>query len=259
MSLTNVVMDAGNSQVKWGVWSGGDQVPRRDPRDAFGLLPAAPLPAAGSCATPAGAADTAALCRAISATVGDPSGLRVALVSVVPAVNAALAGITGDLRLADHTASLPFRLGVAEPARVGPDRLCNMAAAAVAGFSSALVVDAGTATTFDLLLDGEFVGGMIAPGMAFAARRLGEAAPMLAPVPFGPASWEVGRDTAAALTAGAWHTGVGGVLAAIAGIRAHYGAVPVILTGGLGRHLESDILPYDPEWTMRGSALLCNL
>ncbi len=208
-----------------------------------------PLPVAWSCPTPSAADDTAALCRAISATVGDPSGLRVALVSVIPAVAAALAGITGDLRRRPIIPPvLPFAAG---GRRIQPPWAPIVCATwppqPSPASASALVVDAGTATTFDLLLDGEFVGGMIAPGMAFAARQLGEAAPMLEPVPFGPASWEVGPDTAAALTAGAWHTGVGGVLAAIAGIRAHYGALPVILTGGLGRHLESDILPYRPR------------
>ncbi len=96
------------------------------------------------------------------------------------------------------------------------------------------MVDAGTATTFDLLRDGVFAGGLIAPGMAFAAQRLGETGARLAPVPFGPAPLDVGRSTAAALAAGGWHAGQGGVRRIVDGLLQRYGALPVVVTGGLG-------------------------
>ena len=134
---------------------------------------------------------------------------------------------------------------------MGADRLCNVAAAAAAGLGSALIVDAGTATTFDLLLDGVFVGGLIAPGMAFAARCLGERAARLAPVPFAAAPLAAGRSTAEAMAAGGWHAGMGGVRHIVAGLLARHGRLPVIVTGGLGAHL-ADLGPHrpglDPAW-----------
>jgi type III pantothenate kinase len=160
------------------------------------------------------------------------------------------------IEVVDHDRALPFDLDVADVSRVGPDRLCNMAAAVCAGLDTALVVDAGTATTFDLLRDGVFAGGMIAPGMAFAARQIGEKAARLQPVAFAPASWDVGRDTEAAMAAGSWHTGTQGVQSVVAGLKARYGEMPVILTGGLGRHLDVSGAFHDTHWTLRGGAFL---
>jgi len=177
------------------------------------------------------------------------------LISVLPVIAQLLADQEGVV-VADHERDLPFEFDVADISQVGPDRLCNMAAAASSGLSDALVVDAGTATTFDLLLDGVFRGGMIAPGMAFAARQIGEVAARLEPVPFGPTSWDVGRGTEDAMAAGAWQAGIGGVLAVVTGLKCRYGDLPVIITGGLGHHLQIPGSYLDPQWTLRGGAIL---
>jgi type III pantothenate kinase len=140
--------------------------------------------------------------------------------------------------------------------RIWIDRLCNVAAAAAAGLGSALIVDAGTATTFDILLDGSFIGGMIAPGMASAAAGLATQTARLDPVPFGPAAWTAGNDTESAMRAGAWHTGVGGIRHTVKGLVDRYGPLPVILTGGLGVHLVDAGWYFDPHWTLRGAAIL---
>ncbi len=118
------------------------------------------------------------------------------------------------------------------------------------------MVDAGTATTFDLLDGGAFKGGLIAPGMAFAAAKLGEYAARLAPVPFGPCPLEVGTDTAGAMAAGAWHTSFFGVNGTIEALLKAYGPRPVILTGGLGRFLAVEGRHVDPFWTLRGAGWL---
>jgi len=180
---------------------------------------------------------------------------RTVLVSVVPDLDPQLAAAVPGLVTAGLDCPLPFALDVEDPAAVGADRLCNVAAAAAAGLASALVVDAGTATTFDLLRDGVFAGGLIAPGMAFAARQLGEAGARLAPVPFGPAPLEVGRSTAAALAPGGWHAGQGGVRRIVTGLRERYGPLPVVVTGGLAAHL-ADLGRCDPDWTLRGALAL---
>jgi type III pantothenate kinase len=179
----------------------------------------------------------------------------VVLVTVVPEITEHLPQDL-DLRVVDHTSELPFALEVTAPAKVGPDRLCNVAAAAAAGLGSALIVDAGTATTFDILLDGSFIGGMIAPGMASAAAGLATQTARLDPVPFGPAAWTAGNDTESAMRAGAWHTGVGGIRHTVKGLVDRYGPLPVILTGGLGVHLVDAGWYFDPHWTLRGAAIL---
>lgn len=178
------------------------------------------------------------------------------LVSVVPLVTEAMKAVVPDVISIDHTAALPFELGVTDPAAVGADRYCNVAAAVAAGWREALVVDAGTATTFDLLLDGVFAGGLIAPGMAFAARSLGEVAARLQPEPFVSCPLEVGTDTAAAMRIGAYHVATGGVLTTVQALLERYGERPVVLTGGLGEFLQAGGWLYDADWTFRGAAHL---
>ena len=235
-----LIVDAGNTRTVAVAWPGATALP--DPnRDPVPLDPVGSWPAGA-------AADPAFLAVA--------TGVPVVLVSVVPAETDRLRVHVPHLVTVDCHLDLPFATAVEDLAAVGPDRLANMAAARAAGLDDALVVDAGTATTFDLLKDGCFLGGMIAPGMAFAARRLGEEAARLDPVPFEPADARVGAGTAAAMKAGAWHTGTGGVEATIGRILAEYGPVPVILTGGLGHHLVWPAAHHDPHWTLRGAAFL---
>ena len=250
-----LIVDAGNSRVACAAWDGDGQLPVLSAKGGIELAPPVPLRELGDLHHPSGPGGDEAFLESFQKLVRKSGSPRVVLISVIPRIVDMLADQAG-LEVVDHARDLPFAVDVADISQVGPDRLCNMAAAASAGLSSALVVDAGTATTFDLLLDGVFIGGMIAPGMAFAARQIGEAAARLNPVAFQPSSWDVGRDTDAAMAAGAWHAGLGGVHSVVAGLRGRYGEVPVVVTGGLGLHLEITGSYYDAHWTLRGGATL---
>ncbi len=252
-----LIIDAGNTCITCAAWEGMHQCPTLADGSLVELAPPVPLGELGSLSHPV-AGDEAGIFRASIRRIHDESGRPpLVLVSVVPGVVDLLPEDIG-IEVVDHTSDLPFVLDVEDPGQVGPDRMCNMAAAAASGLTSALVVDAGTATTFDLLVDGVFCGGMIAPGMAFAARQLGEAASRLSPVPFGPADWDVGRDTRAAMAAGAWHAGTGGIRSVVEGLSARYGDMPVIVTGGLGGNFVDQNWYFDPHWTLRGAAILAN-
>jgi len=250
-----LIVDAGNSRVACAAWEGDGQLPVLSAKGGSELAPPVLLKDLGDLDHLSGPGGDEAFLESFQQLVGKSGSPGVVLISVIPRIVELLADQAG-LQVVDHARDLPFTYDVAEISQVGPDRLCNMAAAAVAGLSSALVVDAGTATTFDLLLEGVFIGGMIAPGMAFAARQIGEVAARLKPVPFQPSSWDVGRDTDAAMAAGAWHAGLGGVHAVVSGLREKYGEVPVIVTGGLGLHLAIPGSYYDAHWTLRGGAIL---
>ncbi len=242
-----LVLDAGNTRLRAALAEVGGQWP------GPGALDRWPLPSLerlGEVATAAG--DPGPWLRGLAAARAPELAV---MVSVVPRLELLAAAALPGLRLAGLGCDLPFGLDLIAPETVGADRLCNLAAAAAAGLGSALVVDAGTATTFDLLLDGVFVGGLIAPGMAFAARQLGEKAARLAPVPFAPAPLAAGRSTAEALAAGGWHAGIGGVRYIVAGLLDRHGPLPVIVTGGLGIHL-ADLGHHDPDWTLRGALVL---
>lgn len=251
-----VIVDAGNTHTRFVAWTAADRLPRRVDGT---WQPAPALRELGRLPTPGSAADEAAFVSGAGGLLAAAGDVPVVVVSVVPRVEALLRGLAREMRCADHAASLPFRHRLADPAATGADRLCNVAAAVGAGLDAALVVDAGTATTIDVLVGGVFIGGVIAPGMAFALEQLGRRAARLRPVPFAPVPLAAGIDTFDAMSAGAFHAGVGGVEALISGLGHVHGPLPVVVTGGLGRFLERPDRFYDPQWTLRGAAFLSHL
>lgn len=96
----------------------------------------------------------------------------------------------------------PFRLDVDAPETVGVDRLANVAGAVGLGMKRAVIVDLGTAITVDLLADGDFRGGLIAPGMTLQARALHEHTSALPLVDMTAAAPRLGRSTREAILAG---------------------------------------------------------
>lgn len=250
-----LLVDAGNTRVAFAAWGADD---RHASLDGDRWRAAPPLRRLGSLPTPAADAESA-----FAAAAGDllrqARGAPVVLVSVVPRVTDLLLALAPGLLPADQRAGLPFSHRLLDPGATGADRLCNVAAAVAAGLVSALVVDAGTATTVDVLREGVHEGGVIAPGMAFALEQIGARAARLAPVPFAPVPLVAGRGTADALAAGGFHAGVGGVEALIDGLQRAHGPSPVVVTGGLGGHLALPGRLHDPDWTLRGAAFLCRI
>jgi type III pantothenate kinase len=103
----------------------------------------------------------------------------VAIGSVVPPVTAPLAvacrrGLPGTrVEIIDARSPLPITLQVDEPLTVGADRIINTLAASRKYRRDAIVVDLGTATTFDCITkDAVFLGGVIAPGVRSSAETL---------------------------------------------------------------------------------------
>lgn len=251
-----VIIDVGNTHVRFVAWTTSDRLPRR--RDG-GWDGAPALRTLARLLTPRSGADEAAFLVDAAKVLATAPGVTVVVASVVPRVGELLAVIVPGLLRADHTAVLPFTHDLVDAAATGADRLCNVAAAVRAGLADALVVDAGTATTIDVLAGGSFIGGVIAPGMAFALEAIGRQAARLRPVPFAAVPLAAGRDTAAAMAAGGFHAGVGGAEALIAGLQREHGPRPVVLTGGLGAFLDAPGRFLDPDWTVRGAACLCGL
>ncbi len=100
------------------------------------------------------------------------------MASVTPAVNDAWRRLVREeaglaLEFVRHDSRLPFRFGYPNPETTGADRIADMAAAAVLHGGPAMVVDIGTAVTYDLLsAGGEFFTGVIGPGPEILARSL---------------------------------------------------------------------------------------
>jgi type III pantothenate kinase len=98
---------------------------------------------------------------------------------------------------------LPIMLNVDDPVTVGADRVVNTLAAARIYERDTIVVDFGTATTFDCITaDGTFLGGVIAPGLRTAADNLSQQAAKLPATELVPPKSAIGRRTEDCIRAG---------------------------------------------------------
>ena len=137
---------------------------------------------------------------------------------------------------AAHSPDCGLELAVTSPETTGKDRLfAARAARELAGGRAAIVVDVGTAMTVDLVADGAFQGGAIAPGPALLARALGGGAAQLFEVEPRAGVAALGRDTRSALEAGVVVGLRGAARALVEGLtEAHLGsdAPTIFVTGG---------------------------
>jgi type III pantothenate kinase len=199
------------------------------------------------------------------ATAAAPVGsLRAATIgSVVPALTLTLADacrrhLGVEARPIDARTPLPIRLDVEEPLTVGADRIVNTLAAARLFARDCVVVDLGTATTFDCITaDGVFLGGVISPGVKTAAANLTERTAKLPRVELVPPERVIGRRTEACIQSGVFYGAVDAIDGTVERIRAEWG-VPellVIATGGLaelvGPHCRT-VHRIEPFLTLQG-------
>lgn len=131
--------------------------------------------------------------------------------SVVPMMDHLWSEVTEAMGMeclvVDASSELPVRLDVKEPDTVGPDRIANTLAAHHLFGRDTVVVDLGTATTFDCISsDGAFRGGVIAPGPRAGMERLAQAASRLPQAEIRPPSGVVGRTTRDCLAAGVFYS-----------------------------------------------------
>lgn len=185
--------------------------------------------------------------------------------SVVPGLTAAWAEA-----LRRVTAAAPVEIGVRrpalplevpDPASVGADRIANAMGAIARHGAPAIVVDLGTATTFDCVSRaGAYVGGAIAPGIVTSSEELFRRAARLARVEFRRPERALGRTTEECLRVGViWgYAGlVDGLVRRLA--KEMVGKPKVIATGGLARVLSAEcetITAIDEELTLHGMRLL---
>ncbi len=155
---------------------------------------------------------------------------------------------------------------VDQPSTVGDDRLVNALAAARLFGTPAIVVDLGTATTFDVVsADGAFMGGAIAPGLGLGLEALTARTAQLPRVPLVMPPHAIARDTVTAIQSGAIIGYLGLVtelVRAMTAELAHDGGDPpkIIVTGGLSNSDWAKAIPgvdaIDPLLTLRGLAIL---
>ncbi len=191
---------------------------------------------------------------------GDVRGATIA--SVVPPITPAALGacerhLACETLVIDPGSDLPIRLDVDEPLSVGADRIANTLAAARLFHTDTIVVDLGTATTFDCISgDGVFIGGIIAPGIQTGAETLTRRTARLPRVDLEPPSRVIGRRTDTALRSGIFFGAVESIDGIVRRIREEWGNAPlVVATGGLATLLAPHCRTIDrvePFLTLHG-------
>ncbi len=224
-----LLLDVGNSRIKWALAEGGVWLRHDHPQGERLMKPlanrldrqTAPIKSLVMAAYPlrvlrqgvAGIAEWAALQQAF-ATLPPPHRILVSNVAgeqVAQRVRAACAAWSCPVEfITARAVQCGVRNAYAQPAQLGSDRWAALIAAWHQAHAACLVVNCGTATTVDALSDGgEFLGGLILPGVDMMRRSLAEGAAQLVAI---EGNWrEFPRNTADAMYSGAIQATVGAI------------------------------------------------
>lgn len=192
-----------------------------------------------------------------------------ALASVVPPLTATFEElIVRILRKKPVVVGPGVRTGIQikidNPREVGADRIANTAAVHKLHGGPAIVLDLGTATTFDVVSkDGDYLGGAIAPGLGIAADALVRRTAKLPKVELTYPESAVGRNTVAAMQSGLVIGYVGLVKELVARLKKELGGNPkVIATGGMAEMIAAWTEVIDivsPRLTLEGIRIIYEL
>jgi type III pantothenate kinase len=156
-----------------------------------------------------------------------------------------------------ENADLGIAVRIDKPSEAGADRLVNAIGAHVVYPGDLIVIDSGTATTFDVIAaDGAFEGGVIAPGINLSMEALHTAAAKLPRVAIQKPQRVVGTDTVGAMQSGVFWGYIAMIEGLTARIKAELGKpLTVVATGGVASLFHGATLSvdhFDPDLTIRG-------
>jgi type III pantothenate kinase len=243
-----LAIDVGNTQTSFGLWDGAWQVWRRSTN------PETTEDELGSW---------------FLALAGRPEIEQVVYASVVPAFDRAIERFSArylsrtPLKVT-ATLDLGLKILYEPPTSLGPDRLANALAALQRFAPPCLVIDVGTATTFDAVdASGAFVGGAILPGPVSAAQALVSRTAKLPQVEFSAPPSTIGRNTTHALQSGLVLAYAGGLETLAQRMVEELGPhTSVVATGGDGAifaELCPTIQSYIPNLTLDGLRVAAEL
>lgn len=155
-----------------------------------------------------------------------------------------------------------IKIAIPNPKEVGADRIVDAVAAYEIYGGPVLVIDYGTATTHDLVLeDASLVGGVTSPGIRIAAHALWQDAAKLPKIEIKRPDTILGRDTISSMQSGLVYGHIGQTEYIIRKIQQEAGLekMMVVATGGLGKIIydETDSIEYyDPNLTLKGLNIL---
>jgi len=203
------------------------------------------------------------LCEWAEIPPGEISGVVVG--SVVPPLDASLRAAVSTYLHAQPLFVTPgidsgMPLKVETPLELGADRLCNSVAAFAEYGGPCVVVDFGTATTWDVVSEkGEFLGGVIAPGLEIAAEALFSRAAKLPRIELAAPPRVIGKGTVDSMQAGLVYGYVGLVEGLTKRVLDEMGGGRVVATGGLASVIARYTKIFDAvddDLTLKGLRLL---
>ena len=152
---------------------------------------------------------------------------------------------------------LGIEVRITKPNEAGADRLVNSVGAFIQYGGPAIVIDSGTATTFDIVgADGAFEGGIILPGINLSLQALHDAAARLPRVEIRDPGCVIGKDTVSAMQSGIYWGSIDMIEGLVARIKKEYGKpMKTIATGGVASLFEGafpTIDHFDQDLTSRG-------
>ncbi|MDG2522009.1 type III pantothenate kinase [Caulobacter segnis] len=156
-----------------------------------------------------------------------------------------------------ENAKLGVEVRIDKPSEAGADRLVNAIGAHMIYGGPLIVIDSGTATTFDVIAkDGAFEGGIIAPGINLSMQALHEAAAKLPRIAIQRPARIVGKDTVGAMQSGVFWGYIALIEGLVARIKEERGEpLTVVATGGVASLFEGAtkaIDHFDADLTIRG-------
>jgi type III pantothenate kinase len=192
----------------------------------------------------------------------------IVVASVVPVRNREIKRAARGVRIVWLNARVKLGVGVdyPEPATIGADRLANAVAVAALYGVPAIVVDFGTAVTFDIVAaNRRYIGGVIAPGLESMTNFLYQRTALLPKLSLREPRRAVGKSTVEAMRAGAIYGYRGLVAEIIKRIKEQEfgrGKVTVVATGGYARLIARKLPDIDavaPNLTLEGLRIVGNL
>ena len=246
-----LAIDVGNTNITCGVFNGDDiaasfRITTKMPRtsDEYGMI----------------------LTDLIAKNSIDPHQIKDAIIcSVVPNVMHSLQGalikyfgITPIVVEAGIKTGI--RVAITNPAQAGADRIVDAVAAYEIYGGPVIVIDFGTATTYDLVdQNGALLSGVTAPGIRISAKALWEDAAKLPEIEIKKPDSILGKDTVSSMQAGLLYGQIGQTEYIIRKTEeeAGLGKLNVVITGGLGRIIAQELgYTYDPNLTLKGINLV---
>ncbi len=192
---------------------------------------------------------------------------NILIASVVPDVNFNLCrlcdkyiGVTPEFIRNDGT-NAGLQIGLPAPVKIGADQIVNAVAAIHTYGAPVVVIDFGTATTFDIVNEkGVFIGGIIAPGVNLSVEALHNAAALLPKISIARPEHVIGQNTVEAMQTGLFWGYVSMIEGLAKRVAGEMGVKPTfIATGGLAT-LFSDAIEMidqaDPNLTLEGLRLI---